>query len=83
MCSSDLCTNCINGDGGSKLFIKDNIKYKNNPTKYLNIDTDYHLDTLSIAEKKGLPIGGITKDLDGVDRNGATPDIGCYQYVPK
>ena len=80
---TDNCTNCINGDGGSKLFIKDNIKYKNNPTKYLNIDTDYHLDTLSIAEKKGLPISGITKDLDGVNRDGATPDIGCYQYVPK
>ena len=43
-------------------------------------DNDYHLDSLSIAEKKAFPLSNITRDLDGKDRDPVTPDIGCYEY---
>ncbi len=42
-------------------------------------ENDYHLDTLSIAEEKGKPIG-IDIDLDGNPRDGTNPDIGCFEY---
>lgn len=42
---------------------------------------DYHLDTASIAERKAIPIPGITDDLDGVARDPLMPDIGCYEFV--
>ena len=44
-------------------------------------EDDYHLDTLSIAERKALIIPGIDFDLDGVAR-GNEPDIGCFEFVP-
>jgi len=43
---------------------------------------DYHLDTLSIAERQAVPINGIDFDLNGVER-GIDPDIGCYEFVPR
>ncbi len=43
-------------------------------------EDDYHLDTLSVAEEKGLPINGILIDLEGNDRDPVKPDIGCFEY---
>ncbi len=40
---------------------------------------DYHLDSLSYAETKAIPLPGITSDLDGMFRDGLMPDIGCYE----
>jgi hypothetical protein len=63
------CDGCINNDDRSlPLFVDYN-------------DDDYHLDTLSIAENKAIPVAGISKDIDQVDRDPATPDIGCYEYI--
>lgn len=44
-------------------------------------EDDYHLDTLSVAEQKALPINGIPFDLDGKERDPVMPDIGCYEYI--
>ena len=41
---------------------------------------DYHLDTLSVAEEKGVPLPGILLDLEGNDRDVAMPDVGCFEY---
>lgn len=49
---------------------------------FFDTDTDdYHLDTLSIAEERGVLIPGFTLDLDGVMRDTENPDIGCYEYI--
>ena len=52
--------------------------------KFVNKESDYHLDTLSPAIGIGNPkysTGLLQYDLDGVDR-GNKPDAGAYQYVP-
>jgi len=64
----DFCTNCINMSNSDALFVEPG-------------DDNYHLDTLSIAEGKAIPIMSITTDLDNVTRDGAAPDLGCYEYV--
>ena len=40
---------------------------------------DFHLDTLSPAINKGIPMGN-PFDMDGIER-GETPDIGVYEWV--
>lgn len=64
----NFCDPCQNGDGSDDLFVSPS-------------DDDYHLDTLSIAEERAVPITGLSIDLDGVMRDGDAPDIGCYEYV--
>jgi len=67
------CDPCQNADGNSAVFFDPN-------------EDNYHLDTLSIAENKGviLTVAGVdlSLDLDGVSRDGQ-PDEGCYEYVPQ
>ncbi|NOR86109.1 MAG: hypothetical protein GQ527_00730, partial [Bacteroidales bacterium] len=41
---------------------------------------DYHIDSLSIVRKAGIPLGN-PYDLDGVERT-ETPDFGVYEWVP-
>jgi hypothetical protein len=64
---TSICTNCFEWMHGDTLFVDMN--------KF-----DFHLDTSSIAEKKALPIPGITDDLDGFSRDAVLPDIGCYEF---
>lgn len=64
----DFCENCINMNSSDVLFVDPG-------------EDDYHLDTLSIAEGKALPVMSLTKDLDNVDRDATTPDLGCYEYT--
>ncbi len=57
--------------------------FNTNP-KFVNKESDYHLDTLSPAIGLGNPkysTGLLQFDLDGVMR-GNQPDAGAYQYVP-
>ncbi|MCB0558514.1 MAG: right-handed parallel beta-helix repeat-containing protein [Lewinellaceae bacterium] len=61
------CATCINATRDDALFAAPN-------------EDDYHLDTLSIAEGRALPISGIEIDLEGNMRDGAAPDIGCFEY---
>ncbi|MFQ5447402.1 MAG: right-handed parallel beta-helix repeat-containing protein, partial [Saprospiraceae bacterium] len=63
----DHCDPCLNANPQDALFASIN-------------DDDYHLDTLSIAEGMAVPIPGILIDLEGTDRDAATPDIGCFEY---
>ncbi|MEM9823308.1 MAG: hypothetical protein AAF985_19660, partial [Bacteroidota bacterium] len=42
---------------------------------------DYHLDTLSVAEEKAMPLPTFIIDLDGEPRDVDRPDIGCYEYI--
>jgi len=65
-----LCQNCIEYAFGDTLF-KDQSAF------------DFHLDTLSLAEEKAIPLFGATMDLDGRDRDATAPDIGCYEYYPE
>ncbi len=46
-----------------------------------SFEGDFHLDTLSFAEEKGIPIPGLDTDLDGMPRDLAMPDLGCYEYI--
>jgi hypothetical protein len=41
---------------------------------------DFHLDTMSVAEMKGIPLIGFPDDLDGVLRDAVKPDLGCYEF---
>ena len=63
----DYVTNSLNATNQDALFLDVN-------------EDDYHLDTLSVAEEKGVPINGILMDLEGNTRDGAVPDVGCFEY---
>lgn len=63
----DNCNNCLQSRFGDILFVDTDLP-------------DYHLDTLSIAEERALPLPNIFDDLDGNDRDGTSPDVGCYEY---
>ncbi len=65
-----LCQNCLEYTFGDTLFADDD-------------EFDYHLDTLSLAEEKAIPLSGIALDLDGRLRDVSIPDIGCYEYLPQ
>jgi hypothetical protein len=67
---STQCKDCINGAATAKVFRRPS-------------GNDYHLDTLSIAEQKALPIANILRDLDNKLRDIAKPDIGCYEFYPR
>ena len=62
----DYCT-CLNASPSEDIF------------ESINED-DYHLDTLSIAEEKAMPIPSILFDLEGNNRDPLKPDLGCYEY---
>ena len=48
---------------------------------FLNTDeVDFHLDTLSQAEMKAIPIPAVFDDIEGNTRDGQNPDVGCYEY---
>ncbi|MFK7806519.1 MAG: right-handed parallel beta-helix repeat-containing protein [Saprospiraceae bacterium] len=64
----DFCNDCIIIENSDNLFVDEN-------------EGDYHLDTLSVAEEKALPISDLLFDLDNVMRDGDMPDVGCYEYV--
>lgn len=40
---------------------------------------DYHLDSLSIAEEKAIPLNTIQTDIEGNSRDALRPDSGCYE----
>ncbi len=44
-----------------------------------SFDGDYHLDSLSFATEKAIPVFGISVDLDDFPRDGLNPDLGCYE----
>lgn len=62
------CENCITYDRSEALFFDAN-------------EEDFHLDTLSIAEERGIFNPDYPLDLDGVMRDTERPDIGCYEYI--
>ena len=64
---ASLCADCIRYAFGDTLFAGEQ-------------EEDFHLDTLSIAEEKALPLPQILLDLDGRMRDPGTPDVGCYEY---
>ncbi len=64
----NYCDPCQNADASDAVFVDPN-------------EDDYHLDTLSIAEQRAVPITGLSIDLDGEMRDGGMPDVGCYEYL--
>lgn len=61
------CMDCVDGEREDPLFLD-------------RAEDDYHLDTLSIAQNKGLIIPGLALDLEGISRDDQ-PDIGCFERV--
>jgi hypothetical protein len=61
------CSNCINATRDDPLFVDIN-------------EDDYHLDTLSVAEMRAIPLPDIKIDLEGNTRDEMAPDIGCFEY---
>ncbi|MEZ4983637.1 MAG: right-handed parallel beta-helix repeat-containing protein [Saprospiraceae bacterium] len=64
---STYCLNCVNGESSSALFLD-------------RAMDDYHLDTLSIAQDRGITLPLFPLDIDGTPRD-AMPDIGCYERI--
>jgi len=59
----------------------DCFEYKFSDTLFVDLfKDDYHLDTMSVAEMKGIPIPGFTDDLEGHSRDLLLPDLGCYEF---
>ena len=63
----DICSDCVEYSFGDTLFVDQEM-------------FDFHLDTASIAEMRGIPVPGVVRDLDGFDRDPFAPDIGCYEF---
>ena len=59
----------LNGEMHFKLLDIDNLVY------------DFHLDSLSKAIGKALPLPSLTIDRDGNRRSALTPSIGCYEWI--
>lgn len=64
---STFCLNCINGDQSDALFLD-------------RPEDDYHLDTLSIAQNRGIVLAAFPFDLEGTAHDDM-PDLGCYERV--
>ncbi len=64
----DRCAPCLNGAPTDSLFVS-------------VAEDDYHLDTMSMAEMNAMPLPNVFFDLDGVQRDATSPDIGCYEFV--
>lgn len=64
----DNCIDCINATREDEVFID----YE---------QFDYHLDTMSLAIEKAFPLPTVSLDIEGNQRDGAMPDIGCYEFL--
>jgi hypothetical protein len=63
----DHCNPCKNATSQDTIFA--------DPNNY-----NYHLDSLhSIAQKYAFPIGNLSTDLEGKQRDATHPDAGCYE----
>ncbi len=62
-----ICTSCFEYAYGDILFVD---MFKEN----------FRLDTMSVAEMKGIPLIGFPDDLDGILRDLVKPDLGCYEF---
>lgn len=62
----DECKSCILQESSSRMF-EDEDKYNFRP------------DSAAVFLDKGIPVAGITRDLEGKSRNTATPDPGCFE----
>lgn len=63
----DNCTNCASIKNEEALFASSD-------------ELDFHLDTLSQVEMRGLAIPGVIEDLEDNTRDTQNPDVGCYEY---
>ena len=55
-----------------------------NPEEDLFLDeaqSDFSLDTSSVARNAGLPLPQLQIDIIGKLRDAMSPDIGCYEFV--
>ncbi len=65
-----------------KLYTNQCTNRSNLDSLFKNISTnDFHPDTLSVLEKKAIPINSISDDLEGNSRDLVEPDLGCYEYI--
>ncbi len=56
---------------------------QNQPSDSLFVDVkklDFHLNPVSIAIGKGLPLFSVTQDFEERPRDANTPDIGCFEH---
>lgn len=64
---STYCLDCINGEQGDPLFLD-------------RTENNYQLDTLSLAQNRGIIIPEFPFDLLGTPRD-SEPDLGCFERV--
>jgi len=64
----NFCTDCVSTTREDPLFVSTD-------------DNDYHLDSLSVAERRAQVLSTISMDIEGVMRDNTNPDIGCYEFV--
>jgi hypothetical protein len=62
------CSYCDNIQNQDLLFLDEN-------------NDDFHLDSLSIADKTARPLPTVLRDLDNNLRDISTPDIGCFERI--
>jgi len=62
-----FCDECYNVQFGDAVFLDTD-------------ESDYHLDTLSVAENKALPSLDFPLDIEENLRDANMPDAGCYEY---
>jgi len=62
------CDNCFEYMADDSLFID-------------RFAADFHLDTMSVAIGKAIPVVGIEFDLEGRLRDLDMPDLGCYEFI--
>ncbi len=57
------------------------LEHQDEPVFISEIDNDYRLDTMGVANNQGVFLPELAIDILGVMRNSETPDLGCYELV--
>lgn len=57
------------------------LEHQDEPVFISEIDNDYRLDTMGLANNQGVFISELATDILGVMRSSESPDLGCFELV--